>query len=150
MNAGVGRGILAFLVATAACTAATAPTNPPSGPDGPPQPLAIHIDRAAIDSYSMLNVAYTLTNPGGTPDTVDGCGGRPTPVIEQSVSGQWQAFGGGICIAILVGGPLPVSPGTTLHDTTRVGSGEPGTFRLVFRYDSNWTATVASAPFMVR
>lgn len=150
MKGRIGRAVLAVLVVAAACTPANSTVDTVTGPSGSPEPLTIHIDRAAIDSFSMLKVAYTLTNPGGTPDTVEGCGGRPNPGIEQSVSGQWQAYGGGICIGILVGGPLPVTPGATLHDTTSVGPGSPGTFRLVFRYDSIGAATVASAPFMVQ
>lgn len=141
MNGRLGGGVLVVLVLAASCTAPTAPV----GADG----LTIRIDLIRMDSGSSLGVAYTLTNTSGTPDSVEVCGTRPNPVIEQAVADGWTAYAGGVCTLTEFDGLLAVAPGATVRDSIDMGPGQAGVFRLVFRYDGNWTATVGSAPFLV-
>jgi hypothetical protein len=116
---------------------------------GPRTPLVTRVDRASLDSTSLLEVSYTITNTGSRSEDVPACGGVPVPIIQQQQGGRWVDYAGGICLAIYSGVPISLLPAASLTGTTAAFGGEPGIYRLVISYHDNGSPRAVSDSFTV-
>lgn len=87
---------------------------------------------ASPGTWLPASIPFTITNLGEKTAFVPACAGEPLPQIDRLVSGQWEMYSAGFCLANLSMSPRELRADESYPGTAAIN--ETGRFRVHFTY----------------